>query len=139
MRKIFTTSFLVLLFFFTALLDAKGPDLEQKGMSLGLFSKDPNYSYLKDLEEMKELGVTHVQLVVSWYQKDVKATEIGPRDYDGGDIMTLPDAKLREVIDQAHSLGMAVMVFPILRLEIRVDKDWRGVIAPSDFEAWWKS
>lgn len=88
---------------------------------------------------MKALGIRDILLVVSWYQKDVQATEILPKDYDGKDVMTLPDAKLIEVIEQAHRLGMKAVVFPILRLEIRKDKDWRGVLQPTDVEAWWKS
>jgi len=118
----------------------KGPaPLEQRGMSLGLFSKEKNYSYLNDLKEMKGWGVTHVMLVVSWYQKDVRGSEIRPRDYDGDDVMTIPDEKLKEVIRQAHSLGLKTMLFPILRLEVRQDKDWRGVIQPKNLELWWKS
>jgi hypothetical protein len=139
MRKtviLFIFLLLILPFFW---LNGNSPALEQKGMALGLFSKDPNYSYLKDLQEMKDWGVRNVLLIVSWYQHDVKSNDIIPRNYDGNDILTLPDSKLNEVIDQAHSLGMKVVVFPILRLEVRGDKDWRGVIAPTDTEAWWKS
>src|SRR4029453_309394 len=118
-------------------LDKSPVALEQRGMSLGLFSKEPSYSYLNDLKDMKQWGATHVMLVVSWYQKDVRASEIKPRDYDGDDVMTLPDAKLKEVIRQAHSLGMKTLLFPILRLEVRVDKDWRGVIQPKNLDLWW--
>ncbi|MBF0493172.1 MAG: hypothetical protein HQM15_10385 [Deltaproteobacteria bacterium] len=113
--------------------------LEQKGMALGLFSKEANYSYLNDLQEMKKLGVTHTLLIVSWYQKDIKANEIGPREYDGKDILTLSDDKLREVIHQAHEAGIEVTLFPILRLENRNGNDWRGVIAPENLELWWEN
>jgi hypothetical protein len=130
---------LALFISFASLSAIPSSDLEQKGMALGLFSKDLHYSYLNDLQEMKKLGVDHVLLVVSWYQHDIHATQIDPRKYDGNDIMTLPDEKLKEVIDQAHSLDLKVLLFPILRLEIRNDKDWRGVIDPSNKEAWWKS
>ncbi len=113
--------------------------LEQKGMALGLFSKEANFSYLKDLQEMKKLGITHTLLIVSWYQQDIKANEIGPREYDGGDIMTLPDHKLREVIRQAHDVGIEVTLFPIIRLVNRNGNDWRGIISPENLETWWKS
>ncbi len=135
MKRIFTSFVLVLAFIF--FLPTAPAHLEQKGMALGLFSKDPHYSYLKDLQELKALGVTHVLLVVSWYQKNVQSNEMGPREFDGNDILTLPDSKLEEVIDQAHSLGIKAVVFPILRLEERHDNDWRGVIKPQDINTWW--
>lgn len=112
---------------------------EQRGMALGLFSKDLQYSYYNDLKEMKALGITDVLLVVSWYQHDIKSNEIVPRSYDGNDILTLPDEKLKEVIAQAHSLGMKVLLFPILRLEVRNGNDWRGIIAPADLNQWWRN
>jgi glycosyl hydrolase family 113 len=138
MKKLIFPILLILTLPFT-FLGSRVEPLDQRGMSLGLFSKEPNYSYLKDLQELKDLGVNSVLLVVSWYQRDIHSTEIVPREYDGNDILTLPDSKLREVIRQAHSLGLHVLVFPILRLEIRNEKDWRGVIDPSDLGAWWKS
>ncbi|MFO1519359.1 MAG: hypothetical protein U1F57_06840 [bacterium] len=138
MKKTFLAVCCLLLLFFGWLLNARPPLLEQRGMALGLFSKEPGYSYLQDLKEMKEFGVTDILLIVSWYQHDIKSNEIIPREYDGKDILTLPDEKLKEVIDQAHSLGINAVVFPILRLEERGEKDWRGVIEPTDKEAWWK-
>lgn len=113
--------------------------LDQKGMALGLFSKDMNYSYLNDLKEMRALGITHILLVVSWYQNNIESNEIIPREYDGNDILTLPDPKLKEVISQAHSLGLKTVLFPILRIENRKEKDWRGVIKPKDIRLWWSN
>src|SRR5262249_54223235 len=117
MKKLIFPILLILALPF-AFLGSRVEPLEQRGMSLGLFSKEPNYSYLKDLQELKDLGVNSVLLVVSWYQRDIHSTEILPREYDGNDILTLPDSKLREVIQQAHSLGIQVLIFPILRLEV---------------------
>src|SRR5262245_19234745 len=105
MRKSVLLILVILAVLSTSWLNANSPALEQKGMALGLFSKDPNYSYLKDLQEMKDWGVRNVLLIVSWYQHDVKSNEMIPRSYDGNDVLTLPDPKVKEVIDQAHSLG----------------------------------
>lgn len=114
--------------------------LEQKGMALGLFAKDENYSYLDDLKAMKEMGITHILLVFSWYQYDVKANELRPLEYDGkNDIYSISDRKLREVIKQANALDLKSTLFPIIRLEVRNGNDWRGLIDPSDFNAWWSS
>lgn len=114
--------------------------LDQKGMALGLFSKDESYSYLEDLKAMKELGITHILLVFSWYQHDIKSNELRPLEFDGkNDIYTISDRKLREVMQQAESLGMGATLFPIIRLEVRNGNDWRGLIQPADFDAWWAS
>ncbi len=111
----------------------------QKGMALGLYSKDPNYSYEQDLKEMKELGVDHVSLVVSWYQRDVYATNIYPHYVPRGDFDTTTDPKLIEVIQQAHKLGLKVFLFPILRIEHRKEKEWRGNIKPLEINTWWQN
>ncbi len=114
--------------------------LEQKGMALGLFSKDEGFSYLEDLKAMKEMGISDVLLIVSWYQHDINANELRPLAYDGkNDIYTISDRKLEEVIGQAESLGMKVVIFPIIRLEVRNGNDWRGLIKPTDFKLWWES
>lgn len=112
-----------------SLLETKTFPLEQKGMALGLFSQDPSHSYEEDLKEMKKIGVTHVLLVVSGFQKDIYSSEITPQ----------PNRRLREVIRQAHSLQMKIVLFPILHLEVRKGKDWRGVLQPSNLKRWWKS
>lgn len=128
-----------ILFFFSSISQAQDQGLTQKGFALGLFAKEPQYSYENDLLQIKSWGATHVLLVVSWYQVDVKSVDIRPLAYDGGDILTLPDEKLREVIRQTNQLGLKAVVFPILRLEKREKDEWRGVLAPSDLEKWWKS
>ncbi len=138
-REFFSFFFLFLLPFIFYLLSSPLQALEQKGMALGLFSKDPQYSYEQDLKEMKEWGITDVLLLVSWYQHDVKSNEIVPLKDEKQDTYTIPDEKLREVIQQAESLGIRTVIFPILRLEVREDKDWRGVIEPSDKDLWWKN
>ncbi len=116
----------------------------QKGIALGLYSKDPSYRYTTELSEIKATGADHVSLVVSWYQKNAHATVIHPQyltkfsnpDFD---YTTTPNAQLTDVIDQAHQLGLKVFLFPILRLERREDKDWRGSIKPKDPKLWWQS
>lgn len=107
-----------------------------KGVVLGLYSKDPAYTYENEIREIKALGATHVSLVVSWYQKDIRANDIYPRWKPLGDFDTTPDDKLVHVIGQARRAGLEVFLFPILRLEERKTKEWRGVIAPGDIRIW---
>ncbi|MBI3540789.1 MAG: hypothetical protein HY073_01405 [Deltaproteobacteria bacterium] len=111
----------------------------QNGIALGLYDKDPQRSYLQDLKEIKKIGADHISLIVSWYQKDIHATRIYPRWQRQGDFHTLSDKKLIEVIEQAHQLGLNVFLFPILRIEERKDKDWRGSLVPQNHHQWLKS
>ncbi|MGH7889233.1 MAG: glycoside hydrolase family 113, partial [Thermodesulfobacteriota bacterium] len=111
----------------------------QKGIALGLYAKDLNYSYEQDLREIKTLGADHVSLVVSWYQKDITSTEIYPHWEPVGDFDTIPDKKIIEVIREAHRLGLKVLLFPILRLEERKEKEWRGVVSPHNLAQWLES
>lgn len=111
----------------------------QKGMVLGLYNRAPRSSYEQDLKEIRKLGADHVSLVVSWFQKDIRANEIYPRWQPVGDYETTADEKIEEVVQQAHRAGLKVFLFPILRIEERKDKEWRGVLAPQNQKQWLES
>lgn len=108
---------------------------QERGIALGLFSADPKYSYRGALEEMREAGATHVSIAWVWWQEDLRATEIKRVP-----AWSAADAQIVQAIKDAKSLGLKVMAFPILRLA-KIDRpdEWRGKIAPSDEDAWWKS
>ncbi len=103
----------------------------QKGVSLGLFSEDPGWSYDGLLGEIAELGADHVQLVVALYQDNGTSTELfaHPR-------FTAPLATIRRAVRQAHRRGLAVLLFPIVRLLHPEDGEWRGTLAPRDRGLW---
>lgn len=103
---------------------------------MGLYAKDRSYSYANDLREIRALGADHVSLVVSWYQKTIRSNKIHPYWEPLGDFETTPDEKIAEIASQAHREGLRVFLFPILRIEERKDKEWRGVIAPSNLKKW---
>jgi len=108
-----------------------------RGVALGLYHREADekgWSFDDMLADIARVGADHVSLVVSWKQHDVKSVEIHP---DPG--VTIPDARLRLLIRQAHQRGLKVFLFPILELEIRRPLEWRGTIAPRDVDAWWRS
>jgi len=109
-----------------------------RGMALGLFSKEANYDYGKDLQELKAIGVNSILLVVNWYQADIRANLIEPRPDNGQENSTISDQKLIRVIEQAHELGMKIVLFPYLRFDHRGPSDWRGILAPKEFKVWAK-
>lgn len=147
MKKKLLFLFLLLLLLFsnfsflespTSSLEAPHPPL-LKGMALGLFNKDPNYDYHSDLIELKKWGVNSILLTVNWYQQDIRANEIEPRPDPSLDNSTPPDEQLVALVERAHALGMKVMLFPYLRFDLRGPKEWRGVLAPTNFQVWSKN
>ena len=84
------------------------------------------------LDEIIDVGATDVSLIVRWAQHDTKASVIAPKDP-----LTPADDLVKWVIDQAHARGLRVFVMPILYVEERGRKNWRGTLKPGDEEAWW--
>jgi hypothetical protein len=106
-----------------------------RGVALGLFSEDPGWSYRPLLDEIARTGANHVELVVAWYQDDASSTQIvdHPR-------YTAPPQAVVAAIRDARAAGLAVTLFPIVRLSApRTPAEWRGTLAPRDRAAWWKS
>lgn len=107
----------------------------QRGVALGLFHEDPQWSYAGLLREIKELGASHVALTLAYYQEHAGSTVITahPR-------FSAPDSTILHTVRAAHGLGLSVMLFPIVRLaNPRSDSEWRGTLKPQDPAAWWRS
>lgn len=107
----------------------------QKGFSFCCYcnsccAKEEAYYSLKNL---KDLGVEWVAVIVTWYQKDAKSTEIYPASHSAN------DESIIYIIEKAHSLGLKVMLKPQLDCE---DGTSRGMITMSsdkDWEVWFNS
>ena len=111
-----------------------GPAPPERGIALGLFSQDGEYSYRMLIDELAATGATHVSLVWVWWQHDIKAVRIAT--VDG---WSATEAQVRDSIRYARQLDLHVTLFPIVRLKSSGPKEWRGRIAPSDENAWWRS
>jgi hypothetical protein len=105
-----------------------------RGMSLGLYFQDQADDYEGFLVDIAKTGASHVGFIVSWYQENVRSTEIGRHP-----TKTVDDARLIRTIMQARKHGLGVFLLPIVRLKQRGPEDWRGVIKPTDLNAWWRS
>jgi hypothetical protein len=110
-----------------------------KGMALGTFSQEQNYSYLQDLDELKVLGTNAILLMVPWYQKDIRDNRMAPRWGWNQENITLPDSHLKALIKRAHELNMQVLLMPYLRFDHRETKEWRGVLEPKNLAEWQKN
>lgn len=121
--------------------DARGQELPapqhgdgfHEGVSVGMYFEDESTTYLPYLWELANAGASTVSLVIEWIQDDVRATSLRPLQ------RTPSDETLRRTIREARSLGLDVMLLPIVRLETRGDGDWRGRLDPSDIDAWFAS
>ena len=106
----------------------KAPPPRQRGIALGLFSEDAGWSYSPLLDEIAATGADHVELVVAWYLDDVHATDV--REHPR---YTAPLPAVERAVRDAHARGLAVFLFPILRLRHQADpSEWRGTLAPRD-------
>jgi hypothetical protein len=90
------------------------------------------------VDHLKQAGVNTIQLLVSWFQPDMRSSALAP-DYNG---QSPTDESVRALIDYIHKQGMQVMLKPhaepILAWDGR-SEGWRGVIDPADREAWFAS
>jgi len=106
-----------------------------RGVALGLFGEDPDWSYDGLLAEIQALGATHVELVIPYYQRDATSTEIGPHTR-----FSPPWRTVVRTLRQAHARGLRVVLFPIVRLEDPGPRgDWRGTLRPKSLDAWFRS
>ena len=104
----------------------------QRGVALGLYSEDPDWSYVDLLTEIKSTGASHVSIAVPWYMKTAGDSEIfkHPR-------FTVPMHTVKRTIEDANKLGLEVFLFPILRVEDKSDGGWRGTLHPKDENAFY--
>jgi len=96
-----------------------------RGVGLGLFATDAEYDYGTLLREIAEHGATDVLIAVSWYQDDVRAHEIAPRQG-----FSPSNKTVSRTLDQARALGLRTALLPIVRLTHRTRDQWRGRITP---------
>src|SRR5688572_1862910 len=111
----------------------------QKGIGLGLYYEHEGRPYEVMLDEIAALGADHVEFVLHWTQKDIRATELEPHPVD-----TVKDQRLLEAMDYAHTKGLRVFLFPIIDVAQRKTGEWRGTMKPDNgsregWDKWWKA
>lgn len=103
-----------------------------EGVALPLYHGD--HDFLHAVDEIAALGASHVSLAVFWRQRDVRSSSLGPDPK-----VTIADDRLRAIVRRAHERKLAVLLFPIIELDVVKRGEWRGTLAPADREAWWRS
>lgn len=108
------------------------PPAFQKGVSYTAWSPEAYLSPESDesLRRMAEANVEWVAICFWWFQDDIFSTRIYPRP----DLYTASNESIVHAIETAHSLGLKVMLKPMVDT---VGLSWRGLIPPS--AAWFAS
>ncbi len=111
----------------------------QKGVALGVYKASEGMSYYQSsLEEIAALGASHLSIPVFVLQDSVHSDSHYARPSDGA-TPEQHDRVVREIIDYAHRLGLKVLLTPIVNIDHPREKEWRGTIAPRDWDAWFES
>jgi hypothetical protein len=104
-------------------------------VALGLFAEDVSFSYAPLLDEIVQLGASHVALVVPLYQTHAGSTQLRLHTRFSPTLEMVADT-----IRQAKRAGLEVTLFPIVRLLApRSPDEWRGTLQPADRDAWFAS
>lgn len=91
--------------------------------------------YLRSVDAIAAMGANALIIVTPWYQERVDSVEIG---HDAERCPT--DEQLRAILHRARAHGLRTALMPIVLLkETDDEKEWRGVIRPRDWDAWWAS
>ena len=102
-----------------------------RGFTLVMHATDFSYDYTPHLEEIAATGAPWVSITIPFFQLDnfEQHIDIPPDDH--------PFWKQLEVTtQQAKSLGLKVVLFPIVLLRNPGMGFWRGTIRPDDYDAW---
>ena len=103
-----------------------------RGVALGLFATDPSWDYGPLVDEIRSRGATDVLVVVNAYQSDRFASDITLRPGRSPSQRTVA-----RTLAQVQEAGMRAALMPVVRLERRGPRDWRGRISPADgLDAW---
>jgi len=104
-----------------------------RGISLQLHNSEPEHPYEQYIDEIAATGANTIALVVTAYQENCASTSLFIEARKSPS-----DARLRKLIDHAHKKKLRVILMPIILLENPREDEWRGKIAPSDWDAWWE-
>ena len=110
----------------------------QKGICYTTWTKEKYSSPASDesLKAVSKTGANWVSILTTWYQDKCYNTDIHPTE------KTPSDENVIHAIQQAHSLGMKVMIKPHLDIIDTSDGSWRGDIGcklDTDWDAWFES
>ncbi len=111
-----------------------GPEQMYCGISLQLHSGYEGHPFETFIDEIAAAGANAVYLVIPGSQENGASTQIF---VDGRKVPS--DARLEKVIAHARAAKLKVVLMPIVLLANPRVGEWRGKIAPTDWDDWWES
>ncbi len=102
----------------------------QKGVSITSRSAEDfaSNSFKQSVQNAKDMGATHISLVIPYYQSNFTSADIAP----GWN--TPSDETIGKAIDYIHSIGLKAVLKPHLEL---YGGEWRGLIQANDRDLWY--
>ena len=91
-------------------------------------------TYRRVLENAKDLGLTHVALVAQASMSNIHSAIVSLDSPHATSLTTI-----KQVAELSRSLGLKVIIFPILWINERHEGEWRGTLNPTDLNVWWTS
>lgn len=110
----------------------------QKGMCYATWSKDAyaSNSSRESIKVVKDIGTTWVAIIPTWYQDKCSTNRMYPTENSPS------DASVISIINEAHALGMKVMLKPHLDILDTSEGEFRGEIACStdlEWDSWFEN
>jgi hypothetical protein len=90
--------------------------------------------YLKSVDRVADLGANALIVLTPMIQPYVTSNEMS---FVPGKCAT--DAQLVEILKRGRERGMHTTLLPIVLIDHPGEKDWRGVIKPASWDAWWRN
>jgi hypothetical protein len=113
---------------------ARKANAQIRGFSIQLTDPKGRDAYLKAIDDLADMGCTWINFVVAARQDDVKS-EV-PRIV----WHNIPSEKdIQRLLRHAKARGISTMLMPIVLLDHAGSKEWRGVIAPNNWDNWFAS
>ncbi len=108
--------------------------LPYRGAGMQIQRVDWMDKYEQSIDEIAALGADTVSLVVDSRQENGASNKI----YLDMRMTPTPE-QLGRLITRARDKGLRVILMPIVLLDAPRDNEWRGTIAPAQWDEWWAS
>ncbi len=90
--------------------------------------------YLESVDRIAALGANALTIVTPLFQEKVDSTDVRVLEHK-----CPTEEQLLAIFERAKGHGLLTQLQPIVLIEDPGEKDWRGVIRPTDWDAWWAS
>ena len=105
-----------------------------RGLCMSLDNPGGYVTYRRALHRLHGVGCRWVNIVINARQKTINSQRMA-----FGKAATLSPPQIRKILLYAHRLGMHTMLMPIVLLDHATGDQWRGLIKPSNWPAWFAS